>query len=270
MGEYHRTIQSFDTRAVAGDITADTVLGVRRGEGAEGAAAMVATEADEAVDYVSIFGRMGENILALSRTLTYIWNGLTPDVKGRIQGRYLQTMKSLLLPAIGKTTSQRNYFYSMAIHQVYLLANNNGRGGPVWERIVADDATKNIVERYFAMKVAEAAERAAEEEKVVDDPRDAFGAGVEGELTGRNVAYDSFKQAETQIIDHYELLSDPEDQEIFYDYLIANLKLYFDKFEEELNASVDEPTNQAYKSAKQDMGEPADPLAEHVHIDIEI
>jgi len=114
------------------------------------------------------------------------------------------------------------------------------------------------------------AEKSAEEEKVVDDPRDAFGAGVEGELTGRNVAYDSFKQAETQIIDHYELLSDPEDQEIFYDYLIANLKLYFDKFEEELDASVDEPTNQAYKSAKQDMGEPADPLAEHVHIDIEI
>ena len=114
------------------------------------------------------------------------------------------------------------------------------------------------------------AERAAAEEENIDDPRDAFGAGVEGELTGRNVAYDSFKQAETQIIDHYELLSDPEDQEIFYDYLIANLKLYFDKFEEELNASVDEPTNQAYKSAKQDMGEPADPLAEHVHIDIEI
>jgi hypothetical protein len=114
------------------------------------------------------------------------------------------------------------------------------------------------------------AERAAAEEENIDDPRDAFGAGVEGELTGRNVAYDSFKQAEKQIIDHYELLSDPEDQEIFYDYLIANLKLYFDKFEEELDATVNEPTNQAYKSAKQDMEEPADPLAEHVHIDIEI
>ena len=127
-----------------------------------------------------------------------------------------------------------------------------------------------VINTLTPAKVNTDAGSSAEEEKVVDDPRDAFGAGVEGELTGRNVAYDSFKQAETQIIDHYELLSDPEDQEIFYDYLIANLKLYFDKFEEELDASVDEPTNQAYKSAKQDLGEPADPLAEHVHIDIEI
>ena len=101
-------------------------------------------------------------------------------------------------------------------------------------------------------------------------PRDAFGTGVKGDLTGRNVAYESFKQVESQIIDHYELLSDPDDQEMFYDYLIANLKLYFDKFEEELDGSVDEPTNQAYKSAKQKMDEPTDPLAEGAHIDLEI
>ena len=39
-------------------------------------------------------------------------------------------------------------------------------------------------------------------------------------------------------------------RELFYDYLIANLKLYFDKFEKELEASVSEPTNQAYDTAK--------------------
>jgi hypothetical protein len=33
--------------------------------------------------------------------------------------------------------------------------------------------------------------------------------------------------------------------------LIANLKLYFDKFESELSATVEEPTNQAYETAKQ-------------------
>lgn len=114
------------------------------------------------------------------------------------------------------------------------------------------------------------AEKSSDEEEVDDDPRVAFGTGVEGDLTGRNVAYESFKQVESQIIDHYELLSDPDDQEIFYDYLIANLKLYFDKFEEELDGSVDEPTNQAYKSAKQKMDEPTDPLAEGAHIDLEI
>ena len=74
------------------------------------------------------------------------------------------------------------------------------------------------------------------------------------------MAYQSYKKIETSIIDSYELLGDPEDQELFYDYLVANLKLYFDKFEEELAGSLDEPTNQAYTDAAQqaDVGtEPA-------------
>jgi len=69
--------------------------------------------------------------------------------------------------------------------------------------------------------------------------------------TGRNVAFQSFNKVEGPIIDAYELLSNDEDQELFYDYLIANLKLYFDKFESELSATVEEPTNQAYETAKQ-------------------
>mgnify|MGYP003664525603 FL=1 len=99
-----------------------------------------------------------------------------------------------------------------------------------------------------------------EEEEVEEDPRETFGAGVEGDETGRNMAYQSFKKVESSIIDSYELLSNEEDQELFYDYLIANLKLYFDKFEEELAGSVEEPTNQAYDMAKSDEGgvEPAE------------
>ena len=94
------------------------------------------------------------------------------------------------------------------------------------------------------------AEKASEEEGEEDDPRDEFGSGVEGDETGRNVAYQCFKKIESSIIDSYELLSNPEDQELYYDYLIANLKLYFDKFEGELDDSVEEPTNQAYDMAK--------------------
>ena len=78
---------------------------------------------------------------------------------------------------------------------------------------------------------------------------------AEGEThdeTGRNMAYQTFKKLETSVIDSYELLSNAEDQELFYDYLIANLKLYFDKFEGELSDSVAEPTNQAYDMAKDD------------------
>ena len=96
------------------------------------------------------------------------------------------------------------------------------------------------------------AEKSADEEPKEQDPRDTFGAGVEGDETGRNVAYQSFKKIESSIIDSYELLSNEEDQELFFDYLIANLKLYFDKFEEELASSVEEPSNQAYDMAVSD------------------
>ena len=97
------------------------------------------------------------------------------------------------------------------------------------------------------------AEKAADVEET--DPREEFGSGIEGaDETGRNMAYESFKKVETNIIDSYELLSNDEDQELFYDYLIANLKLYFEKFEEELAPGVQEPTNQAYDMAKQGQG----------------
>ena len=68
------------------------------------------------------------------------------------------------------------------------------------------------------------------------------------------MAFQSFHKIEGNIVDAYELLSNAEDQELFYDYLIANLKLYFDKFEDELSASVEEPTNQAYDTAKEEEG----------------
>ena len=109
------------------------------------------------------------------------------------------------------------------------------------------------------------AEKSSEEEEEEEDPRDEFGSGVEGDETGRNVAYQCFKKIEGNIIDSYELLSDNEDQELFYDYLIANLKLYFDKFEGELSASVEEPTNQAYDMAKSE--EPVDAGAEDLELE---
>ena len=106
------------------------------------------------------------------------------------------------------------------------------------------------------------AEKKAEEEPDESDPRDEFGSGVEGDETGRNVAYQSFKKVESSVIDSYELLSNPEDQELFYDYLIANLKLYFDKFEGELASAVNEPTNQAYDMAKSNTATDTDTSAD--------
>ena len=89
------------------------------------------------------------------------------------------------------------------------------------------------------------------EEEVEADPREDF--GIEGaDTTGRNMAFTTFKKVENQIIDAYDLLSNAEDQELFVDYLVANLKLYFDKFEDEMSPSIEEPSSQAYDTAKQD------------------
>mgnify|MGYP005819757777 CR=1 FL=1 len=82
------------------------------------------------------------------------------------------------------------------------------------------------------------------------------------------MAYNTFKKIETSIIDSYELLSNPEDQELFYDYLIANAKLYFDKFEDELSMTPEEPTNQAYDMAKSE--EPAAGVEAEEEMEIEL
>tara|TARA_R100000908_G_scaffold63820_1_gene45840 strand:- start:847 stop:1623 length:777 start_codon:yes stop_codon:yes gene_type:complete len=112
-------------------------------------------------------------------------------------------------------------------------------------------------------------EKKAEEEENTPDEREQFGSGVDGDETGRNMAYESFKKVESSVIDSYELLSNPEDQEIFYDYLIANLKLYFDKFESELADSVSEPTNQAYDTAKEEEPATDEGGEEEVELDLE-
>jgi hypothetical protein len=110
-------------------------------------------------------------------------------------------------------------------------------------------------------------EKADEDDKEEEDPRDDFGMQGADE-TGRNVAYNAFKKIQTSIIDSYELLSNTEDQELFYDYLIANLKLYFDKFEKELASQVEEPTNQAYQDAKADEEEMSEPAPEEGDMDL--
>ena len=82
-------------------------------------------------------------------------------------------------------------------------------------------------------------------------PEEEFGAGLEGtDETGRNMAYQTFKKVEKAVLDAYELLSNPDDRELFYDYLLANLKLYFDRFETELDVSVEEPESAAYDQAQ--------------------
>jgi hypothetical protein len=134
---------------------------------------------------------------------------------------------------------------------------------------VGDEAPDEVDDRFIDIR--DDSEKEEEEEPA--DPRVEFGSGLEThDETGRNMAYQTFKKLDTNIIDSYELLSNAEDQELFYDYLIANLKLYFDKFEGELDDSVEEPTNQAYNMAKDNAqlsDEPAQAAAAEADIELD-
>jgi len=70
------------------------------------------------------------------------------------------------------------------------------------------------------------------------------------EETGRNFAAMTWERIETNIVDSYRKLAAEKDRDLFYDYLIANLKLYFDKFDDELAAVVEEPTSDIYDQEK--------------------
>jgi hypothetical protein len=82
------------------------------------------------------------------------------------------------------------------------------------------------------------------------NPINAF-QSVEGEdLTGRNFALETFKKIQKQILETYSLLSNEQDREVFYDYLLTNTKLYFDKFETELESTPVEPTTPEYEAER--------------------
>ena len=64
------------------------------------------------------------------------------------------------------------------------------------------------------------------------------------------MAFTTFKKIQQYILDAYDLLRDPKDKKVFVDYLITNTKLYLDKFEDELQSTVDEPTTPEYENTK--------------------
>ena len=94
-----------------------------------------------------------------------------------------------------------------------------------------------------------------EEDEPEEEEEDTFTIAGE-DLTGRNFASITFNKVEKQIIDAFESLANEEDRNLFYDYLLTNLKLYFDKFEEELQVSSDEPVSPNYDEEPLDVDEP--------------
>lgn len=85
---------------------------------------------------------------------------------------------------------------------------------------------------------------------VKKEPVDTF--TIQGlDRTGANVAKTTFRKIENKIKNTYENLTDPKDREMFKDYLITNLKLHMDIFDNEMKGSVKEPTTPEYEKEKQ-------------------
>lgn len=94
---------------------------------------------------------------------------------------------------------------------------------------------------------------------IEDQEADTFGAGLDDQnQTGRNFAASSFKKVETQIVDAYRMLADEEDQKVFYEYLLTNLLLYFDKFEDDISDDAPDQSTEEYEQEKDEESPTAD------------
>ena len=85
------------------------------------------------------------------------------------------------------------------------------------------------------------AEKDFEKKSSDDEKRKEFGAGVEGDSTGRNQAFDAFNLVQTYFSDAYLDLNNPEDIEMFKKWGLYNIKLLLDKYEEQLNTNPETP-----------------------------
>lgn len=84
-------------------------------------------------------------------------------------------------------------------------------------------------------------EKDVEKKKSQDRDREEFGAGLEGDSTGRNQAYDTFNLVQSYFSDAYLDLNNSEDKDMYKKWGLYNLKLLLDSYEEELNPAAAAP-----------------------------
>jgi len=88
------------------------------------------------------------------------------------------------------------------------------------------------------------AEKDVEKKRAKDTEREEFGAGVGGDSTGRNQAFDAFNLVQSYFSDNYLDLDNQEDKEMFKKWGLYNIKLLLSSYEEELNPSLETPNIQ--------------------------
>ena len=101
--------------------------------------------------------------------------------------------------------------------------------------VVSDEFEEK--ENTEAEKSKTQVEKDFEKKSSMNQEREKFGAGVEGDSTGRNQAFDAFNLVQSYFSDAYLDLNNPEDQEMYKKWGLYNIKLLLDKYEEELSSN---------------------------------
>ena len=183
-------------------------------------------------------------------TLRKDYKNLTTDQEQRssFRSHILKAIKDALAPAINNA----KYGTGGALLSEPAPDDVKGVEADAEEETGAEDAADEIGDELAALEEAEIdidiTDKDDKEKKLNVEPDEEpdekadFGTGLEDmDETGRNMAYTSFRKISQYILDAFDMLANPKDKEVFMDYLLTNLKLYFDKFESELQKTVDEP-----------------------------
>ena len=159
------------------------------------------------------------------------------EQRGSYRAHFLQGIKNLLAPAAAVDQADQD---GEAVQDEFISVNE--QDDEIEINIGGDSDPEEFIDVRGDNK---------EDEKSKEDiEKDTFSISGQDE-TGRDMSYSTFKKVQGSMLDSWEVLSNADDKELFYDYLLTNLKLYFDKFEDELKANLPEPTTPEYEKAKQ-------------------
>jgi hypothetical protein len=171
---------------------------------------------------------------------SYMMLTTSAEQRNSFRNHIIAAAKNSLVPVdAGKNAANENVVYDLTqlLEKVQVTLDDDAEG----------DGTEQIAGDFIDIEPAE--------EDVLDD------FGISGEdATGRNFAQKTFERIETQIVDHYEMLADPEDKDVFREYLLTNLMLYFDKFEDSLAVDPGEETTPEYEEEKAESDAETDPV----------
>ena len=108
------------------------------------------------------------------------------------------------------------------------------------EMDIVSDEEKDAEEKEIENNKSQT-EKDFEKKKESDKEKEEFGSEMQGDATGRNQAFDAFRLVQTYFSDAYLDLSNEQDQKMYRDWCLYNMKLLFQNFEESLPTAPEAP-----------------------------